>query len=253
MNFGSMYFRGSGEADVNKFLYMLLKVAKMDEVRERRSDPSFRDFHRYVVDTKFILANLKQKCKVLDIGAGAGVFSIVLAQMGFDVTAADIAVEDESEIIFFKKFGCKFVSLNLGEKTIPFQNAQFDAVLCLHVLEHLKKPRAGLMEMKRVLRRGGVLVLMTPNGLLTSFYNRLRPLKCRGGPQHVKEYAMNELLSMLKFYGFEVCNVGYSNEMMSVSLIDATTLKKLFGYLYLFLCKLFPIFSYEIHLAARAY
>lgn len=236
---------------MNRSVNVLLKVVKMGEVRKRRSDPNFRDFGRYVVDTKFILRNIKQKCKVLDVGAGAGIFSIVLAQIGFDVTAADIADEDDPEINFYKKFQCKFVSVNLGQQTMPFSNAEFDAILCLHVLEHLEKPRAGLMEMRRVLRPGGMLVLMTPNGLITSFFNKLGPLKFKGKSEHVKEYTLRELLYMLKFFGFETCSVEYSNEMVSASLADASTSRKLLGYFYRILCKLFPMIAYEIHIAAR--
>ena len=233
---------------------LMAKIAKTEEVRKRRSDPEFTDFQRYVTDMRYILKALKEKCKVLDIGAGAGVFSIALAHLGFDVTATNLVIEDRSETNFFWKFGCKFVSLNLDHQKMPFLDEEFDAVLCLHVVEHLKKPLLALREMRRVLRLGGKLILMTPNGAITSMYKRLslQPNKSIQNNSHVKEYTLNELVYMLTVSGFEIRNIGYSNAMVFAGFSKAHTMKKLIGLGYCLLCNLLPAISYEIHITAQA-
>lgn len=45
--------------------------------------------------------------------------------------------------------------------SLPFANATFDMVLCFQVLEHLPNPEKTILELYRVLREGGVLLLST--------------------------------------------------------------------------------------------
>ena len=44
---------------------------------------------------------------------------------------------------------------------LPFENEKFDNILCTEVLEHLHSPYIAISEMKRVLKKGGKLVLTT--------------------------------------------------------------------------------------------
>lgn len=47
-------------------------------------------------------------------------------------------------------------------RTLPFENASFDGVLCTQVLEHVFTPEEFLTELRRVLRPDGTLVLAVP-------------------------------------------------------------------------------------------
>jgi SAM-dependent methyltransferase len=44
---------------------------------------------------------------------------------------------------------------------LPFPDGAFDVILCSEVLEHLHTPAQALSEMRRVLKRGGTLILTT--------------------------------------------------------------------------------------------
>lgn len=48
-------------------------------------------------------------------------------------------------------------------KRLPYEDASFDVVLLIEVLEHLENHRTALCELARVLKPGGVLILTTPN------------------------------------------------------------------------------------------
>lgn len=45
---------------------------------------------------------------------------------------------------------------------LPFEDGSFDAVLCSHVLEHVRDEPAALRELRRVLRPGGWAAIMLP-------------------------------------------------------------------------------------------
>ena len=45
---------------------------------------------------------------------------------------------------------------------LPFDDGSFDAILCIHVLEHVDDDRAAVAELRRVLAPGGWAVVMVP-------------------------------------------------------------------------------------------
>jgi len=53
---------------------------------------------------------------------------------------------------------------NVGDAHfLPFRDCVFDKILCMEVLEHLSSPSKGIMEMRRVLKGDGTLVISVPN------------------------------------------------------------------------------------------
>jgi SAM-dependent methyltransferase len=67
--------------------------------------------------------------------------------------------------------GSELVTLDLHNPTadvqapieaLPFDDASFDTIACMHVLEHLTDDRAGLRELRRVLRSNGRVILQVP-------------------------------------------------------------------------------------------
>jgi SAM-dependent methyltransferase len=47
-------------------------------------------------------------------------------------------------------------------EALPFEDDSFDAILCVHVLEHVADDRAAMRELRRVLRPGGWAVIQVP-------------------------------------------------------------------------------------------
>src|SRR4029079_1515944 len=52
--------------------------------------------------------------------------------------------------------------LTYDGQRLPFPDASFDTVLNIQVLEHTPRPRALVAEMSRVLKPGGLLILLAP-------------------------------------------------------------------------------------------
>ncbi len=45
---------------------------------------------------------------------------------------------------------------------LPFREGEFDVVLCMVILEHLKEPARAIAEMRRVLKQGGRIIVSVP-------------------------------------------------------------------------------------------
>jgi 2-polyprenyl-3-methyl-5-hydroxy-6-metoxy-1,4-benzoquinol methylase len=102
---------------------------------------------------------------VLDVAAGAGYTSARLAARGHRVRAIDIHPEQ------FVPRAIPFIKADLNGR-LPFDDATFDGVLALEIIEHLEAPRAFVRELARVVKPGGTVVVSTPN--ITSFRSKLR-------------------------------------------------------------------------------
>jgi len=71
--------------------------------------------------------------------------------------------------------GCTFMSDILH---IPLPDNSVHAEVCFHLLEHLQDDRAGITELRRVLRPGGVVYIMVPINLRlteTEYFGRPHP------------------------------------------------------------------------------
>jgi len=103
-----------------------------------------------------------------DLGAGRGELSGRLSALGYDVTAVER---------YLPQFEAKvpLVDADLNQ-VFPFDDASFDVVMAVEILEHLENPRMFLRELARVLRPGGRAVVSTPN--LTSLLSRALFVAC---------------------------------------------------------------------------
>jgi SAM-dependent methyltransferase len=96
--------------------------------------------------------------RVLDLGCGRGG---VVELLWRDVELAAGLDPDVPSLSEHRAPGMPAVR-GVGEH-IPFAGETFDVVVCVWVLEHLKEPAQTLREVRRVLRRGGHFVFVTPN------------------------------------------------------------------------------------------
>jgi 2-polyprenyl-3-methyl-5-hydroxy-6-metoxy-1,4-benzoquinol methylase len=106
--------------------------------------------------------------KILDVGCGVGILGKTLKdKYNSSVDGIDLS---RTAIKKALKNGLNAKVADI-EKTWPFKDSQFDTVISQQVIEHLVNPDIFIEESKRVLKKGGYLVITTPN--LASWFNRV--------------------------------------------------------------------------------
>jgi SAM-dependent methyltransferase len=96
-------------------------------------------------------------------------------------------------------------------KKLPFDDDAFDAVISFQVIEHVKDDRRFVSEARRVLKKGGVLILTTPNKVL-----RLPGTMSPWNVHHAREYSRVELETLLsdEFHDLQISGTFAAEEVM---------------------------------------
>jgi SAM-dependent methyltransferase len=102
--------------------------------------------------------------RVLDLGCAFGFATKMLARKGYET----VGVDNSSQYIArARRRHPKGEYILSSAESLPLENASFDGVLFLDVLEHVTNEEAVIQEIRRVLKPGGTLILSVPHrGLL---------------------------------------------------------------------------------------
>ncbi len=102
--------------------------------------------------------------RILEIGCGAGLLCLELAQQAKEVVGIDIShfVLDFANRVKDTVHATNVTFQHGDAENLAFQDGAFDLVICSEVLEHLLSPRKVLTEMRRVTKKDGVIILTTP-------------------------------------------------------------------------------------------
>jgi SAM-dependent methyltransferase len=102
---------------------------------------------------------------------------------------------------------------------IDYKDNHFDAVICNHVLEHIKDDKKAMQELYRVLTPGGWAVLMIPVDInrqeTYEDFSKITPeerLEHFEQEDHVRIYGL-DYVDRLKSVGFEVSAINYAREL----------------------------------------
>ncbi len=99
--------------------------------------------------------------RVLDVGAGSGNRSVVLARHGHLV---DVVEPDPDEAAMARRqLGDRATVHKCTIEALPQEIADYDVALFSHVVEHLPDPEITLAATRARLRSGGHVVVMVPN------------------------------------------------------------------------------------------
>jgi ubiquinone/menaquinone biosynthesis C-methylase UbiE len=106
--------------------------------------------------------------------------------------------------------------VRLDVTKLPFADGSFDAIICLHVLEHVDDDISAMREFRRVLTPGGLAVLQVPIGGDTTIEDPVTDprerLKRYGQEDHVRLYG-RDFEKRLVNAGFRVTRVNPAFEL----------------------------------------
>jgi SAM-dependent methyltransferase len=176
-----------------------------DDLMRTRSASEYADF---------VLPLIDRGDRVIDVGCGPGSITLGLAQVAGQVTGVDV---DDAEFADARAYAAthdidnvKFLEGSIYELDLP--DASMDACTLFAMLETLDEPLAGLAEVRRVVKPGGVvgassieyagLILHGPDEpLLRRFYELRLQLWDAQGDVHY--HRGRELRGLLSAAGFE--------------------------------------------------
>lgn len=101
--------------------------------------------------------------RALDVGCGAGLLSEPLARLGAAVTGIDAAPENIAAARTHAAGQRLPIDYRAGELADLPEEARFDLVVSMEVIEHVADPAAFVAALADRLAPGGLLILSTPN------------------------------------------------------------------------------------------
>lgn len=102
--------------------------------------------------------NMKKGQRLIEIGYGRGDFLYSFKELGLIVNGVD---HEQCSSNFIKDIEVKYVDIEKG--SIPFGDETFDIVFSKSVIEHMHDPTNFLCEIHRILKTGGIVIIMAPD------------------------------------------------------------------------------------------
>ena len=143
--------------------------------------------------------------RILEVGGGLGQISEVLVDSDIDL----LTLEPDPHL--FGKLEEKFHPLprfevqNLTVESLLVEGklaAEFDSAIYINVLEHIADDSAELINVRKLLKSGGNVVIFSP--ALPILYGTMDGLS-----GHFRRYTKSELIDLVRDSGFEVIHVEY--------------------------------------------
>ena len=113
-----------------------------------------------------------KKLRILDVGCGAGFFSILLAKEGHQVTGIDLTpdmIKNARLLAEEEKVSCEFQVMDAENPEFPDET--FDVVISRNLTWTLPHVQHAYQEWIRVLKKGGILLNFDANYGITDFSN----------------------------------------------------------------------------------
>ncbi|MEZ5384363.1 MAG: class I SAM-dependent methyltransferase [Prosthecobacter sp.] len=147
--------------------------------------------------------------RILDVGCSAAFFMHLAQKHGWRADGVEIA-----------PWAAEFSNRELGVRVFngtldqaKFPEDTFDVVFSSHVLEHIGKPKELLLEMRRVLRSGGLHVSVVPTQFASPSWRLSKRFIGDPPPKHVSFFDKQSFTRLVQDSGLEVVSAEYNVEL----------------------------------------
>ncbi|MGG5506960.1 MULTISPECIES: class I SAM-dependent methyltransferase [unclassified Myroides] len=133
---------------------------------------------------------------LLDIGCGTGDFLVEAKKRGWTVTGFEPS--DQARALAEKKG----IQLIADYKTLA--DASFDVITLWHVLEHIPNLEEQIVEIKRLLKADGKLILAVPNYKSYDASHYKEHWAAYDVPRHIWHFSQNSIVRIFSTFQFKV-------------------------------------------------
>jgi len=175
-----------------------------------------------MITVNFNKLSIKPSDTMLDIGCGTGRHTCEISRFkGVTIIGADLNFDDLVEARNKMNFTNNCGESECGEWDIlgadilllPFKDQSFDHIICSEVMEHIPDDSAAAVELIRVLKPGGNLIISVPRylpekicwALSKDYYN------ANGG--HVRIYKKEQIISIFENFGLKKWNMHFAHSI----------------------------------------
>jgi 2-polyprenyl-3-methyl-5-hydroxy-6-metoxy-1,4-benzoquinol methylase len=142
--------------------------------------------------------------KILEVGSGYGYLTYALKKSGLDVSGIELSKNAVDSATAF--YGKLYEHGDVSE-LIDRQPGSFASVIMTEVIEHVEQPVELIGSCLKLLRKGGTLILTTPN---KTFYPDKAVWRTEAPPIHLWWFSENSLREVAKQYGARIQFVDFS-------------------------------------------
>ena len=168
--------------------------------------------HLFIADW---ISRLDQGANFLDAGAGVMRYKDLCKHLRYiSQDFGSFEGEASKSTISGYKWDAKQCDLISDITTIPLDTCSMDYILCSEVLEHLPRPREGIRELVRILKKGGELLITAP---FSTSYHQEPYLFCSGFSKYFYK-------SIAEEYNLEISQI---TEVGNVANVIMRDLKKI--------------------------
>lgn len=172
-----------------------LKAMREGKLFDISFEQEKKDFLTSIDRFADIAVELRESPKVLDVGSSTGILAAILKFLGHEVYTVDFFDQNQRTVYTTQEIFHQVC--NVEADRLPFDDDSFDAVCCCQTLEHFTHAHLPpVLEMKRVLRPGGLLEIDVPNAV--GFRNRLRVLRGKHLTWDYEKHYLNPVASVYK-------------------------------------------------------
>jgi 2-polyprenyl-3-methyl-5-hydroxy-6-metoxy-1,4-benzoquinol methylase len=195
---------------------------------EKPKDGGYHGYKNYLDDRAHIfekfaavierLEGISAPGRLLDVGAGPGFLLAVARQRGWEALGLDLNP-------WASRYAQRELDVEVRTETLDeaaFRPGEFDAVTMMDLLEHVPDPEALVARAASVVREGGVLAILTPDG--GSPVSRLlgaRWPEIQRAPEHLVLFSVRGLSRLVERHGFQVVSWHSVGKTSSVATLFA--------------------------------